>query len=140
MSERPAHQFRPGQSGNPAGKRPGTRNRATAQVLALMEGGGEEVVRAIIAAAQNGDVSAAKLVLDRICPPLRDRPVRIALPKFEGLAGVSAAQGAVLEAVAAGEITPAEGNTLASVIEARRKALETEVLEQRIAALEERNK
>lgn len=41
--------WKPGQSGNPAGKPPGTRNRATQMVLALMEGGAEEITIAICA-------------------------------------------------------------------------------------------
>ncbi|MDR3481166.1 MAG: hypothetical protein P4L91_10670 [Burkholderiaceae bacterium] len=40
-------------------------------------------------------------------------------------------------AVASGELLPSESATLAGIAEARRKALETEVLEARIAALED---
>ena len=43
---------------------------------------------------------------------------------------------AILQAVAAGDILPGEAATLAGIVEARRKALETQELEQRISALE----
>jgi len=129
--------WKPGQSGNPAGKPPGTRNRATQMVLALMEGGAEEITLAIIDAARKGDIAAARLVLERLAPPARERPVALDLPDTSTVAGVSQAQQAVLEAVGAGELLPTEGSTLATILESRRKAIETEELERRIAALEE---
>jgi hypothetical protein len=46
------------------------------------------------------------------------------------------AAGAVLEAVAAGELTPTEGAHLMGLVEAYRRALETTELEARVAALE----
>jgi hypothetical protein len=42
----------------------------------------------------------------------------------------------VLEAVGGGELLPGEGQILTGIIETRRKAIETEELERRIAALE----
>jgi hypothetical protein len=41
-----------------------------------------------------------------------------------------------LSAVATGELTPGEGTALAGIVEQHRKAIETQELEQRIAALE----
>jgi hypothetical protein len=129
--------WKPGQSGNPAGKPPGTRNKATQMVLALMESGAEEITRAIIDAARKGDIAAARLVIERLAPPARERPISLDLPDTSTVAGVSQAQQAVLEAVGAGELLPTEGSTLATILESRRKAIETEELERRIAALEE---
>ena len=42
----------------------------------------------------------------------------------------------ILQAVAAGDLLPGEAATLAGIVEGRRKALETQELEQRIAILE----
>ncbi len=133
----PAGLWKPGQSGNPAGKPPGTRNRATQMVLALMESGAEEITLTIIDAARKGDIAAARLVLERLAPPARERPVSLRLPDTSTVAGVSAAQQTVLEAVGAGELVPTEGATLAGILESRRKAIETEELERRIVALEQ---
>jgi hypothetical protein len=52
---------------------------------------------------------------------------------------VAAAQGAILKACAAGDLLPGEAATLSGVVEARRRAIETVDLEQRIAALEARD-
>lgn len=134
---KPAPQaWRPGQSGNPAGKPPGCRNKATQMVMALMEGGAEEITRTVIDAAKAGDLAAARLVIERLAPPLRERPLSLPLPDTGTVAGVSAAQQAILQAVGEGEILPGEGSALAGIVESRRKALETVELEQRISALE----
>lgn len=132
--------WKPGQSGNPKGKPPGTRNKATLAVLALMETGAEEITKAVIAAAQGGDLSAARLVLERLAPPLRERPISIDLPSTQSLEGINQAQEAVLEAIGAGELLPGEGQVLAGIIEGRRKALESLELEKRVTALEARNR
>jgi hypothetical protein len=44
------------------------------------------------------------------------------------------------EAVAAGELSPEEGQSLAALVETHRKAIEIADLEQRIAALETRER
>jgi hypothetical protein len=48
------------------------------------------------------------------------------------------AAGAVVDAVAAGELTPAEGAAVMELVDTFRKALETSELETRLAALEAR--
>jgi hypothetical protein len=50
---------------------------------------------------------------------------------------VTAALSAIVSQMADGEITPDEAATAASVIESKRKALETEELDRRLTALEQ---
>jgi hypothetical protein len=57
-----------GVSGNPAGRKPGTRNRATVWIEQLMTGDIEAVVARVVKAAKAGDMVAAKLLLDRVAP------------------------------------------------------------------------
>ena len=130
--------WKQGQSGNPKGRPKGSKNRVTLVALAAMEEGGEAIARRMVELAKGGDVSAARLVLERLVPPAKERPIFIDLPDTGTTEGVAQAQGAILQAVAAGDLLPGEAATLAGVVEARRKSLETLVLEQRIAALEER--
>ena len=137
-AKKPRSAWKPGQSGNPAGKPPGTRNKATEMVLQLMEGGAKEITLAVIEAARGGDLAAARLVIDRLAPPMRERPVALELPDTASAEGVSKAQQAILQAVAGGDLTPGEGSTLAGIVEAHRRALETEELAARIEALEGR--
>jgi len=58
------------------------------------------------------------------------------LPKIKGAEDLPKVLGAILEAVAQGEITPGEGQTLTAMLDAYRKGLETTDLEARITALE----
>ena len=139
MAERkkaPPHAWKPGQSGNPRGKSAGCRNKATVMVTKLMEADAKEIVMVIINAAKKGDLTAAKMVLDRLAPPVRERAIYLALPDTSTVAGISHAQQAILAAVAAGEILPAEGTALTGIVESRRRAVETVDLEHRIAELE----
>jgi hypothetical protein len=129
--------FKPGQSGNPSGRRPGSRNRASLAAEMLLEGESEALTRTAIALALEGDTTALKMCLDRIAPPRKDAPVTLDLPALTGpetaLAGVARA----IAAAAAGEITPSEAGAVVSLIEAYRKAYETQEIEKRLAALED---
>ena len=132
----PTTAWKPGTSGNPRGKRAGTRNKATEMVMTLMEGGAKEITEAVVKAAKDGDMTAARFILDRLAPPAKERPISLALPSTSTAAGIVEAQAAILEAVAVGDLMPGEATALAGIVEARRKAIETAELEARIAALE----
>lgn len=139
MRRLPSTAFQPGQSGNPAGRPKGCRNKATQAVLALMEGAGEQIVQAVIRAAQSGDLAAAKMVIDRLAPPARERLVSLPdLPDTGTLAGIDQASQVILEAAASGDLTPGEASTLSGIVEVRRRVLETRELGDRLEALEER--
>ena len=128
--------WKKGESGNPIGKPAGTRNKATVMVTAIMERGAREITEAVVGLAKDGDLSAARLVLERLVPPAKERPIFLALPDTSTAEGIAEAQNAILTAVAAGDLLLGEGATLAGIVEARRKSVETQELEQRITALE----
>jgi hypothetical protein len=65
------------------------------------------------------------------------RPVRLQFPEIADAQDILKAQAAMIQAMAAGEITPDEAATVASVLEAKRKAIETVQLEERVAKLEQ---
>ena len=131
----PGH-FKPGQSGNPRGKPPGTRNRTTLAIEALLEGEAEAITRKAVEAALSGDMAAIRLVLDRVCPPRRSRPIQIELPQITDAASVDAAQSALLSATAAGDLHLEDAAAFSSMLDARRRSIETSELEARIDALE----
>jgi Family of unknown function (DUF5681) len=72
--------FKPGKSGNPAGKPKGSRNATTRAMEALLDGESEAHTRKAIELAKGGDMAALRLCLDRILPPRKDRPLKFALP------------------------------------------------------------
>ena len=128
---------RPFEKGNTAGRgRPeGSRNRATLLLDQLADAEAEAIQKQVIEAAKGGDLKAAELILARIWPPRRGRPVRLDLPPVRTAAEVSDGMAAVVDAMAAGAVTPEEAATVSGVLEARRKALETEELASRIERL-----
>ncbi len=136
----PGRPFQPGQSGNPRGRPAGSRNAATRVIEALLDGEAEAITRKAIDAALGGDMVAIRLVLDRVCPPRKCRPILIDLPPTQDSAGIAAAQQVVVQAVAQGELLLDEATALSALLEARRRAQETEYLEARIERLEQRQK
>lgn len=127
---------RPFEPGNP-GKPRGARSRATMLAEKLMQDDAEAVVNAVINAAKGGDMVAARLVLERLVPVRKGRPVEIALPPVETPADILTALSAVVASMAAGDITPEEAVTVAAVLEGQRKAIETTNIEARLSALEQ---
>ena len=128
--------WRPGQSGNPAGRKLGTRVRATMAAERLLDGEAGGLTRKCIELALAGDTTAMRLCMERVAPVRRGRPTVFPLPQIQTPADLPAAMNAVVEAVACGVLTPEEGASLATVLEAHRKTLEMAELERRIAALE----
>ncbi len=64
-------------------------------------------------------------------------PIKIKMASLEAPQDVLGAIATVVGAVARGAITPSEGQSLASLIEVQRKAIETVEIGQRLAALEQ---
>ncbi|WP_424362959.1 hypothetical protein [Methylocystis parvus] len=130
---------KPFERGNP-GKPKGARRRTTVLAEQLMEGEAEEVVQAVLDKAKTGDMAAARIVLDRVAPARRDRPIEVSLPKIESAADAAQALSAVLSALGDGAITPGEAGEVAKLIQSYAATLEVRDLEARIVALEERAK
>jgi|RhiMetdeSRZDD1v2_1073273.scaffolds.fasta_scaffold00142_6 hypothetical protein len=125
-----------GVSGNPAGRPPGARNRATIAAEALLDDEVETIVRKAIDLAKAGEMAAIRLVMDRVCPPRKDRPVRFALPKLERASDAVVAAAAIVEAVATGDLTPSEAAELSRVVNAYAAALEAADFDARLRRLE----
>jgi|SRR5467141_4025113 len=102
--------FQKGQSGNPAGKPKGAVSHHSRLVARLATDDVKEVFAAISAKAKEGDVRAAELVMRYAAPLPRQRLVKFPLPPLNTLADVTAAIAAVLEGVAAGQLTIEEGD------------------------------
>ncbi len=127
--------FKPGNAGKPKG----ARHRVTLAVEALLDGEAERLTRKAVDMALAGDTTALRLCLERIAPPRKDAPVRFALPQIVGPQDVPKALGAVLDAVAAGDLTPSEAQAVAGLLEGYRRAVETADIEVRLAAIEQQS-
>jgi hypothetical protein len=134
-SRTPRVRGRPFPKGN-SGRPPGSKNKDSLLLAALMDGEQEELVRKGIELAKARDVSMLKFFLSRTLA--RERPIRIQLPKMEFADDAVEALGAIVRAVADGSITPSEGAALASLIESYRRAIDTADHEKQLDALEAR--
>ncbi|WP_411904204.1 DUF5681 domain-containing protein [Methylorubrum thiocyanatum] len=128
--------FEKGQSGNPSGKAPGTRNRTTIAMQELLEGEADALTRKAIELALDGDTVALRMCMERIIPVRKDRHVIFDLPKIESAADIPKATASLLEAVASGTITPAESADIGRAVDAHLKALETHELTERLNRLD----
>src|SRR6516162_3277020 len=127
--------FEKGRSGNPAGRRTGSRNKATLAAAALLAGESEALTRKAVEMALAGDPTAMRLCIERVLPPCRERTIEFTLPPLEGaLTGettepstrdIARAMDMVISALADGEITPGEAETIAGVIDTFVRAIET---------------
>ena len=82
-----------GQSGNPAGRRVGCRNKTTIAAAALLAGEAEALTRRAVELALVGDPTAMRLCIERILPPCRERAVKFVLPPIESAADPSSSLG-----------------------------------------------
>src|SRR5918999_1719191 len=132
MQARLSTRWPKGVSGNPAGRPKGARHKYLVAMEALLDGEAESLTRKAIGLALAGDTTALRLCLERILPARKDRPVQLELPPIEGVRDLARATMVLLQAVAAGEITPAEAGEVAKLVEVHRRTVETVELEERL--------
>jgi hypothetical protein len=126
--------WKPGESGNPAGKRPGSGElqRLRASIAADVP----DILAGLVEAAKGGDVMAAKVILERVFPAVKPVEQAQELDLPEG--GTLTAQGrAVLSAVAGGDLAPGQGAQLLTAIGTLARISEIDELAARITKLEE---
>ena len=127
----PGGRFKPGQSGNPAG-RP---KQASTAMREALKGHGLEVVDVVVEKALQGDMVAAKMIVDRICPALKPMaaPVSIELAPDAGLAGTAKA---FIDAAASGQLPSDQAAQLVQAVGSLARVVEIAELMQRVERLE----
>lgn len=128
--------WKPGQSGNPAGRPPGV-----GEIGKLRAAIGDRLpalLAAMMSKAIEGDVGAARLLLERAIAPLKgiEQAVTLQLPN-EGT--LTAKANAVLSAAAAGDLAPGQAAQLIAALGTLAKISEVDELAARITALEKSN-
>lgn len=129
-----ATRFQPGQSGNPKGKPPGSGKLQ--KLRAAVEKHVPEIIDQLVNSAKAGDVQAARLLMERVFPPVKpvEQAQQLALPQGGSLTD----QGrAVLTAIADGQLAPGQGAQLLAAIGALARVTEIDELTDRVTKLEE---
>lgn len=124
--------WKSGESGNPAGKKPGSGQLQ--RLRASIEADVPDILAGLVTAAKGGDMQAAKLILERVFPALKpsEHTHEIAMP-----AGTLTVQGqAVLRAIAIGDLAPTQGAALLGAIGTLARVTEIDDLTTRIEKLE----
>jgi hypothetical protein len=129
-------QFQKGQSGNPAGRPRGSRNKASVRMQEMLEQKAEQLVNKVVEMAIAGNIGALRLCLDRIVPARKNEALLCELPPLAKAADAVAAIAAIASAAVAGDVTADEAAKLAKVISLYVNTLEAHRFEDQLVKLE----
>jgi hypothetical protein len=133
--------FKPGESGNPSGRTPGSGWVAAARKALEKEWNGtgshEGIRSVLLKKAREGDMGAIRLVAERVCPPMK--AVEAAEPFELPQGSLTDRANAVLDGLERGDLSTGQASQLMTALGVLAKVIETDELEKRIRALEERN-
>lgn len=130
--------FQPGQSGNPAGKKPGTMDKRTA-CRKLLEPYAPALVEKMVELALEGDTTALKMCLDRLVAPFRPIAEPFTALPIENAStarGLQSMGAAIINAAATGQLSTDDARALAGLLESQRKMIEISDIVERIEKLE----
>ena len=122
--------FQKGQSGNPAGRKPGTKNRK----IELLRSNDKRLQKKVLKMALDGDPVALRICADRLWPKIRPEalPVRVTTTSSD-----LASQGAaIIDAALSGKLTPDVLRDLLSALADQARLIEFTEIEARLQALE----
>jgi len=108
--------FKPGQSGNPAGRAAGSRNKQTLAAEAALFEHAQELVENLVKRAKNGEPAAMRLAMDRILPTGRGRPLPVELPPVRSAEDAQVAAGVIMDALKEGALSAREAVDLINVV------------------------
>jgi hypothetical protein len=114
-------------NGRPSGKTPATLLRKS------IADDMPEIIATLIGLAKKGDVAAAKILMDRVCPSLKPEAMPINLVFQESLA----AQGnEIIKAIMSGILAPDIGSALLAALSNQSKIIESDEVLRRLELLE----
>ena len=122
--------FKKGQSGNPAGRPKGARDKR----LSLLLSNEKKLQRKLVMMALGGDVAAMRIIAERLWPKLRPEALPI---RVESKSADLASQGAaIINAALSGKLTPDVLRDLLSALADQARLVEFTEIEARLNALE----
>lgn len=129
---------RPFEPGNKMGRgRPkGSRNKKAAQAQEILDQYTEPLMKKCVAKALEGNVRALSLCMERILPSPREPGVRLKIPKLIKVEDIDVALQKLLEEIAKGDMSPAEGEKFHAILQSHRENIERRANEAKIKELE----
>jgi hypothetical protein len=98
-----------------------------------MEGHGEAIIKQCQVLALKGHSAALRLCMERLLPPCKPTNHRFRLPPVKTPADLGPAWQSVARQVALGRLSAQDGEAMVSMLEMRRRAMESEPLDARSA-------
>jgi hypothetical protein len=124
--------FKPGNPGRPLG----SKNKTTQMLEMLAEGEAEQVIQKVLEKAKAGDDACLRMIMDRIWPPRKGQPVKLAMAPPKTVTDVLNAIISLWSALAEGRLTPDEAGALSLVAERSVQVINQCELVKRIEDLE----
>jgi hypothetical protein len=125
--------------GNPGGPgRPRSLSRKAVVLDELGAGVSEQVLQMIVDKALAGDLRAADMLLSRVWPTRRGRPIEIDATPVKDFPDLVPAVTDVMNAVLAGEMTPREGHDVSALLQTQCRAIEMVEFERRLVEVEKK--
>lgn len=109
--------WKPGQSGNPSGRKAGSKNKRTLLAQELEKDGSALAAAIKQRALEDGDTAAMSLWLARLEPPLRPTAQRVQF-ELNVDAPIAGQAKQIVQAVARGEVDPDTGKQLLAMLSA----------------------
>jgi hypothetical protein len=123
--------FEKGQSGNLKGRTPA--HITATKVRKSLTDDLPDIMNKLVELAKQGDTTAIKLILDRVCPALKPQALPISLPVCNSLAE----QGQeVIRATMSGKIPPDIGSQLITALSNQGKLIELQEMAERLTRIE----
>ncbi len=123
--------WKKGQSGNPAGRKPG------AEVIRqLLEPKREKLVQKAVTMALAGDVTALRICIDRLAPPPRAEAPKVTIEGLSEATTLTDKANVIMDAVGRGDLAPDIGAMLVQALTNVGKVVEIDELDRRVRALE----
>lgn len=131
---KPRGGWKPGQSGNPAGKAPGSGRitKLRTEIAAALPG----IIDVLVAAAKAGDTQAARCLMDRGIAALR--PIEPVAPFRLRDGTLTSRAEAVVAAIAAGTLSPTQGSQIVGALVGVARVADTDEILRRIELMEAR--
>jgi hypothetical protein len=128
-------QFAPGNCGGPGRPRSAI-SRGAVELDAMGAEAGKKLVQVMLERALDGDMRAADLLLSRIWPARRGRPVEITARPIRDVTDYVPAATDVANAVLRGEMTAQEGQALSRVFDTQLRSITAVEFEHRLREVE----
>ncbi|WP_426117260.1 DUF5681 domain-containing protein [Massilia sp. PWRC2] len=125
--------WKPGQSGNPNGRPPGTSE--VGRLRAAISEHLPEIIAQLVNKARGGDTQAARLLLERVLPPVKAVEATVTL-ELTPRASLTEQGESIVRAVAVGLLAPGQAGALLAGLGSIARLKEVDELTKRLEALE----